>query len=339
MAEWISRCPNGHESMTFDTHCGVCGEVVTSHRAGQTPARPQAPIFVRREPSNPPSLFGERTCSNGHKIDSIDLFCGVCGEEVDAAAPPLAVMPKPFSVPTSDSSSFDSVSTQPDPPSENLSCVRGHTATPVDTHCRVCGKQLKPLRPTGLDRSGPAPQASGNRATQRPRWIKAFGRRHKKVIQVAALVIFGVTSVLGAFFAGQAIRSGNQSKPVWSPAQQSTDLMSVTPQASTVIGTTTTPVACPSDASSLKEPVRPHSDSEAFLQTQVRPGSIKYVMGTKYVRFTLEPTGNFGIQTVGVFLRCDSGSWTYMTIIDGESCWPNWTGDDYLAAVAIEICP
>ena len=308
MAEWISRCPNGHESMTFDTHCGVCGEVVISHRAGRTPARPQAPIFVSREPSNPSSLFGERTCSNGHKIDSIDLFCGICGEEVDAAAPPLAVTPKLLSAPTSGSSSFDSVSTRPDSRSENVSCVRGHTATPVNTHCRVCGKQLKSLRPTGLDRSGPAPHTSANRATQRPRWIKTFGRRHKKGIQVAALILFGSATAFSAIFAGRAFSSSGAT-------------------------------ACPTDTASLKQPLQPHFVSEYLTHIGVSTSSIKFAIANKYIYFTTESADGYDIQTTGIFLRCDSGGWSFLAVVDGWSCSPTWTWDDRAAAVDLGICP
>lgn len=134
--------------MTFDIHCGTCGELVTSHRAGVTPGEPQAPAFVRREPTNTSALFKERTCSNGHQIDSSDLFCGVCGERAsrgNSPTPPVADPTRNASTSNpglSPSRNSGEAGPPTGPSQKNIQCLRGHTATPQDTHCQVCGTRV-----------------------------------------------------------------------------------------------------------------------------------------------------------------------------------------------------
>ena len=103
---------------------------------------------------------------------------------------------------------------------------------------------------------------------------------------------------------------------------------------------TTVPVSCPTDQASLKAKIVEAGFSNASTMSHmgVQPGSLKNAMGTKYIYFRLAPIDEFGSQGGGVFMRCDSGGWAFLGIVDGYSCDPNWIGDDKSAAVTFDIC-
>jgi hypothetical protein len=84
--------------------------------------------------------------------------------------------------------------------------VRGHTATPVDTHCRVCGSEVKSLTARGSEALDPTLQASMAELLQKPKRFKRFIRHHKQGIQLVVLAIFGTSTALGVFLVGQLLR-------------------------------------------------------------------------------------------------------------------------------------
>jgi len=70
----------------------------------------------------------------------------------------------------------------------------------------------------------------------------------------------------------------------------------------------------------------------------ITAGSKKYAIGNKYIYFSLAPIDAYGAQGGGIFMRCDTDIWKFLTFVDGMSCNPAWTGDNRAAAVTFKIC-
>jgi hypothetical protein len=80
------------------------------------------------------------------------------------------------------------------------------------------------------------------------------------------------------------------------------------------------------------------SNAATLSHMGVGAGSIKFTQANKYVSFKLVPIDQMGSQGGGIFMRCDGGTWTFLTVVDGYSCSSKWIGEDLDAAKTFGIC-
>jgi len=209
----------------------------------------------------------------------------------------------------------------------------------LDSQCGACGATL--LGAYCGECGTPSPTAEPGivnrvQSKTRPKWLLPAA-----ITALVVILIGSVIAIAGSNSDGsdsQAIAdSGNEIDTTTTQAPTTSTTASPT---TTTAPTTTIAVSCPTDQASLKAKIVEAGFSNASTMSHmgVQSGSIKNAMGTKYIYFRLAPIDEFGSQGGGVFMRCDSGGWAFLGIVDGYSCDPTWVGDDKAAAVTFKIC-
>ena len=217
------------------------------------------------------------------------------------------------------------------------------SACGLDSQCASCGAKVTGpfCGDCGTSTGGTASASTAGALSGTEAASKSA--RSKWLVPVAVAVVLLLLAGTAAAVALNGDSGKSSSSEVAQDVVESTTTIAsttTTQLATTTVPTTAAPVGCPTDPTSLKTAVSLSKmyDANTLTHMGVRAGSNNFAMGTKYIRFTLEAIDQLGGQGGGVFMRCDGGTWTLLTIVDGMSCDPRWTGDDRAAAVTLRIC-
>jgi hypothetical protein len=220
----------------------------------------------------------------------------------------------------------------------NPLCPNGHETMATDVYCRICGERV--VGGDGVEERTDS-QSTGTKVLTPGPGVGRLPRAKQLILAAsAALVLLGVGLGIVLVISPGEQATTNSASGTSSATTSEVSTVPTTVETSTTRSTVAPPAACPDDSKALKAAIQSSglATAEGLSHDGVKPGSVQYTMGTRYIYFRLEPIDQYGGQPVGVFLRCDSGTWKFITVVDGLSC-GSWTGEDMTAAITFGICP
>ena len=176
-----------------------------------------------------------------------------------------------------------------------------------------------------------------------PSVAPATGGRPPWVIPVAIVVVIALLVTVGVIVVTRSdSREGNSESVAAPTVVESTTTLATT--TTTVAPTTTaapvTVPVCQTDPATLKAVLLTTKSFDATTLSHmfVPASSVRSANNGKYVQFRLDALDDMSGQPVGVIVRCESGSWRYVTVVDGYSCSPTFVGEDLAAARIFGVC-